>query len=601
MRWAYCTTQWLLPVIAVALCFAYTRALNITIDYYEASLDPKLGEEVSSSKLQRLVSTNFTVAPMTFQVVIPPTISGPLQIWNDTDLGQLISSHRILLVSLPTNDDKGMDIIMKNIVRLQPTLAIVYSGKPTPSPKLSTISTNYPHPVILLDYEDGLRLADLAQRVNRNPADDVAEGKGLYSRAVLSITMEQHKNVESHSLKAGQLCGIVIGSVLGGGILLFAILFTTIYKLRSRRTRRYEARRQRLRREMRERGVNAVLASVVRNKKGAPLPKEKLQAFPIITVTEENILSLEEQQHKSWGNSDTKDQAGPSNPVASLVSASSDAALALQPSSPTYAPTSQGQLPLFTKFLRMSSLNSRQQLAEALTEKLTDSTWKVSPNQEKREKAPELHVIEPNSVPLDTSNPKTTLSDVAVSIPSPEASVSAVAKNAETSSRSSITSQSKCKIARVGVSSDSGRSAPKCSTSSKHPRLPLGISSLRQLTSSLSRPGSSDSKTSFSCSICMDCFEPGDRARRLPCSHLFHSECVDPWLLQHSSRCPLCNFNCAYKDPLGRGINDEVGASIDIDINDDMEDDHGRSRRVSNQDSEESGVSPRVRLASMIL
>ncbi|KAJ1966611.1 hypothetical protein IWQ62_002358, partial [Dispira parvispora] len=585
----------------VLLCFAHTRALKITIDYYQVSLDPKAGEEASVSKPQRIVSTNYTVAPTTFQATIPSTLSGPLQIWNDTNLNHLTSGQRILLGSLPADDDKCMEMVLKNITRLQPELTFVYSVKPGPHPQIPTISTNYPTPVIILEHEDGLRLADLAQRVNRNPADGVTEADGLYSRAVLSITMEQRKNTESRSLSTGQLCGIVIGSVLGGGLILFIILATTIYKFRTRRIRRYEERRQRLRREMRERGADAVLASIVRNKKGTPLPKEKLQAFPLITVTEENIPELEVHQRKVWRNSDAEDSVGPSNPVVSLTSVSSEAALAAQPSSPMDASAPQGQLPVFTKFLRMSSLNSRQQLAEALAEKLSNDSSNANPNHEKSEKVPKLPSIEPATVTPETADPKATLPDVAVSIPPPEGSVPTVVKNPEANSRSSMASQSKRKVSRVGVSSETDRPAPKPSTSGKRPRLPIGIPSLRQLTSSLSHTGSSDSKTSFTCSICMDRFEPGDCARRLPCSHLFHSECVDPWLLQRSSRCPLCNFNCAYKDPLGRGINDEVGASIDIDIDDDMEDDHGQSRRVSNQDSEGSSVNPRARLASMIL
>lgn len=44
------------------------------------------------------------------------------------------------------------------------------------------------------------------------------------------------------------------------------------------------------------------------------------------------------------------------------------------------------------------------------------------------------------------------------------------------------------------------------------------------------------------CPICIMDFEEGDDLRVLPCEgkHRFHQSCVDPWLLQLSSSCPIC-------------------------------------------------------------
>ena len=41
------------------------------------------------------------------------------------------------------------------------------------------------------------------------------------------------------------------------------------------------------------------------------------------------------------------------------------------------------------------------------------------------------------------------------------------------------------------------------------------------------------------CPVCMDDFENGQEVRVLPCSHRFHPECIDPWLLNISGSCPL--------------------------------------------------------------
>jgi len=45
------------------------------------------------------------------------------------------------------------------------------------------------------------------------------------------------------------------------------------------------------------------------------------------------------------------------------------------------------------------------------------------------------------------------------------------------------------------------------------------------------------------CSICTDEFEFGEDIRLLPCNHMFHPACVDPWLLDISGTCPLCRID----------------------------------------------------------
>lgn len=43
------------------------------------------------------------------------------------------------------------------------------------------------------------------------------------------------------------------------------------------------------------------------------------------------------------------------------------------------------------------------------------------------------------------------------------------------------------------------------------------------------------------CAICLDDFKPTEgQVRELPCHHIFHSDCIDPFLLKNSSLCPLC-------------------------------------------------------------
>lgn len=61
-----------------------------------------------------------------------------------------------------------------------------------------------------------------------------------------------------------------------------------------------------------------------------------------------------------------------------------------------------------------------------------------------------------------------------------------------------------------------------------------------------SMPAASTAGTSVSwsqptCPICLDDFEHNQsKVRELPCHHIFHPECIDPFLLRNSSLCPVC-------------------------------------------------------------
>ncbi|XP_029453364.1 RING finger protein 150 isoform X2 [Rhinatrema bivittatum] len=44
------------------------------------------------------------------------------------------------------------------------------------------------------------------------------------------------------------------------------------------------------------------------------------------------------------------------------------------------------------------------------------------------------------------------------------------------------------------------------------------------------------------CAVCIEGYKPNDVVRILPCRHLFHKACVDPWLLDHRT-CPMCKMN----------------------------------------------------------
>ncbi|XP_068612144.1 RING finger protein 150 [Brachionichthys hirsutus] len=78
------------------------------------------------------------------------------------------------------------------------------------------------------------------------------------------------------------------------------------------------------------------------------------------------------------------------------------------------------------------------------------------------------------------------------------------------------------------------------------------------------RKGDQETEADFdNCAVCIEGYKPNDVVRVLPCRHLFHKGCVDPWLLDHRT-CPMCKMN----------ILKALGIALNADCLDDLPPDY---------------------------
>ena len=67
----------------------------------------------------------------------------------------------------------------------------------------------------------------------------------------------------------------------------------------------------------------------------------------------------------------------------------------------------------------------------------------------------------------------------------------------------------------------------------------MGIPTSKSFIEKMKYIAGTDIMDKKQCQVCFDNFKDEDKIAKLPCKHLYHKDCILPWLEKHNT-CPVC-------------------------------------------------------------
>ncbi|KAF6082764.1 ring finger protein 130 [Phyllostomus discolor] len=88
---------------------------------------------------------------------------------------------------------------------------------------------------------------------------------------------------------------------------------------------------------------------------------------------------------------------------------------------------------------------------------------------------------------------------------------------------------------------------------------------ISKLTTRTVKKGDKETDPDFDhCAVCIESYKQNDVVRILPCKHVFHKSCVDPWLSEHCT-CPMCKLNILKALGIVPSVPCTEGAAFDME------------------------------------